>query len=262
MMNPSLSQRVVDRATEEDPEAASAEYGAEFRGDLEIFVSREAIERCVPAGVTVRSPLDSVTYRAFVDPSGGSNDAMTLAIAHSEGKREILDCVLEKRAPFSPDAVVWEFAQTLKEYRISKVSGDRYAGEWPRERFSVAGITYKPAEMNRSELYLAFLPLVNSARIDLLDNPRMVSQFVGLERRTSRAGKDSVDHAPGGHDDIANAIAGVLTVKRSGPMEITDTMILQASRPWTYTTTGASEPTLHPALSQLTNIKIDRSGDF
>ena len=38
-MNPSLSQRVVDRAYEEDPEAASAEYGAEFRGDLAIFVA-------------------------------------------------------------------------------------------------------------------------------------------------------------------------------------------------------------------------------
>jgi hypothetical protein len=141
----------------------------------------------------------------------------------------ILDCVLEKRAPFSPDAVVWEFAQTLKEYRISKVTGDRYAGEWPRERFQVHGIQYEPAEMNRSELYLAFLPLVNSARIDLLDNQRMVSQFVGLERRTSRAGKDSVDHAQGGHDDVANSIAGVLTLERSEPMNITDEILRQAA---------------------------------
>jgi hypothetical protein len=36
----------------------------------------------------------------------------------------------------------------------------------------------------------------------------MVSQFVGLERRTSRGGRDSIDHAPGGHDDVANAVAG------------------------------------------------------
>ena len=65
------------------------------------------------------------------------------------------------------------------------MTGDRYAGEWPRERFQAHGITYQPAEMNRSELYLAFLPLLNSARVDLLDNPRMVAQFVGLERRTA-----------------------------------------------------------------------------
>ena len=43
-MNATLPQRVIDRAIEADPEAASAEYGAEFRGDLEVFVGREAIE--------------------------------------------------------------------------------------------------------------------------------------------------------------------------------------------------------------------------
>ena len=207
-MNPSLSQRVVDRATEEDPEAASAEYGAEFRGDLEIFVSREAIEACVAKGVTVRSPLASIGYRAFVDPSGGSNDAMTLAISHKEDGRAVLDCVLERKAPFSPDSVVAEFAALLKVYGVSTVTGDRYAGEWPAERFSTYGIRYEPAELNRSELYLAFLPLVNSGRVDLLDSPRMITQFVGLERRTSRGGRDSIDHAPGGHDDVANAVAG------------------------------------------------------
>jgi hypothetical protein len=138
-----------------------------------------------------------VTYRAFVDPSGGSNDAMMLAISHNEGNRSVLDCVIERKVPFNPDAVTWEFSQTLKSYRVSTVSGDRYGGTWPSERFSAHGIKYEPAEMNRSELYLAFLPLVNSGRVDLLDNARMVTQFVGLERRTSRMGKDTIDHAPG-----------------------------------------------------------------
>jgi hypothetical protein len=230
-MNPTLPQRVIDRAMEADPEAASAEYGAEFRGDLEVFVSREIIEACVARGVTVRSPLDGVTYRGFVDPSGGSNDAMTLAISHHEGNRPVLDCVLERKAPFNPDAVVSEFAQTLKSYRVSTVTGDRYAGEWPRERFQAHGITYQPAEMNRSELYLAFLPLLNSARVDLLDSPRMVAQFVGLERRTSRAGRDTVDHAPGAHDDIANAVAGALVTKADAPMNITEEIIAMARDP-------------------------------
>jgi hypothetical protein len=121
-MNPTLPQRVIDRAMEADPEAASAEYGAEFRGDLEVFVSREIIEACVSTGVAVRAPLSDVRYSAFVDPSGGSNDAMTLAISHHDGNRPILDCVLERKAPFNPDAVVWEFSQTLKSYRISAVT--------------------------------------------------------------------------------------------------------------------------------------------
>jgi hypothetical protein len=38
----------------------------------------------------------------------------------------------------------------------------------------------------------------------------MVMQLTSLERRTSRGGRDSIDHAPGSHDDIANAVAGAL----------------------------------------------------
>jgi hypothetical protein len=211
-MNPSLPQSVVDRAYESDPEAASAEYGAEFRNDIGAFVSRDAIEAAVSRGVTVRPPIGGVSYVAFVDPSGGSSDSMTLAIAHREGECTMLDSVVERKAPFSPDSVVNEFVETLKAYRVSMIVGDRYGGEWPRERFAVHGITYKPAEMNRSELYLACLAPLNSGRLDLLDHPRMIAQFVGLERRTSRAGKDSVDHPPGGHDDVANAVAGALVV--------------------------------------------------
>jgi hypothetical protein len=208
-MNPSLPKRVVDRAYEEDASAAAAEYGAEFRDDLEVFVSREVIEACVTTGVSVRAPLDGVSYFGFVDPSGGSSDSMTLAIAHNESGRVVVDCIGERKAPFSPDSVVNEFSATLKDYSVPIVTGDRYAGEWPRERFRVHGIEYRPADMNRRELYLAFLPLVNSGRIDLLDHPKSIAQFCGLERRTARSGKDSVDHAPGGHDDLANSVAGV-----------------------------------------------------
>ncbi|MGO9681938.1 MAG: hypothetical protein ACLPTZ_04945 [Beijerinckiaceae bacterium] len=39
--NPTLSERVVERALERDPAVASAEYLAVFRQDVEAFVSRE-----------------------------------------------------------------------------------------------------------------------------------------------------------------------------------------------------------------------------
>ncbi len=38
----------------------------------------------------------------------------------------------------------------------------------------------------------------------------MEAQLCGLERRTSRGGRDSIDHGPGGHDDLSNAVAGAL----------------------------------------------------
>jgi len=204
----------VDRAYERDASAASAEFGGLFRSDLEAFVTREMIEGAVSAGVTVRAPLSSVRYVGFTDPSGGSNDSMTMCVAHREGAKVIVDCIGERRAPFSPDSVVTEFAATFKAHKITKIPGDRYAGEWPREAFRKQGITYEPAEMNRSELYLGFLTVLNSRRLDLLDNPRMVNQFVGLERRVARSGKDSVDHAPsaGAFDDVANSVAGAVAL--------------------------------------------------
>jgi hypothetical protein len=209
-MNPSLPARIVEQALERDQAAASAEYLAQFRNDLESFVSREVVQGCVQSGRYELPPLSSVRYRAFVDPSGGSADSMTLAIAHDEKNVTVLDAVREVKPPFSPESVVQDFAALLKQYRIGSVSGDRYAGEWPREQFRKLGINYDVAAKPRSDLYRDMLPMLNSGRIELLDDQKLINQLCSLERRTSRAGKDSIDHAPGAHDDVANAVAGVV----------------------------------------------------
>ena len=83
-MNPTVRQSVIDEAMERDPASAAAEYGAEFRSDIESFVSRDAIEACVAGGVRERAPVPEVYYTAFVDPSGGSADSFTLAIGHRQ----------------------------------------------------------------------------------------------------------------------------------------------------------------------------------
>jgi hypothetical protein len=92
------------------------------------------------------------------------------------------------------------------------VAGDRFGGSWPAERFAVHGIKYEAAEKTKSQIYGELLPLLNSGRVDLLDNPRLVSQLCALERKTARGGRDSIDHPPGGHDDLCNAAGGALTL--------------------------------------------------
>jgi hypothetical protein len=62
-------------ATEADPASAAAEYGGEFRTDVETFVSRAAV---VPGRYEL-PPVADNAYLAFVDRSGGSADSMTLA---------------------------------------------------------------------------------------------------------------------------------------------------------------------------------------
>jgi hypothetical protein len=210
-MNPTVPQAVIDEATERDPLSAAAEFGAEFRTDVESYVTREVIEAAVVDGRYELPRVEGVRYFGFTDPSGGSADSMTLAIAHlSDGGRMIVDAMRERRAPFSPDDVVSEFAATLKAYGVSRIHGDRFAAEWPRERFRVHGIEYRVSDKPKSDLYRDLLPLLNSNRVELLDHRRLVAQLCGLERRTARGGRDSIDHVPGAHDDVANAVAGAI----------------------------------------------------
>lgn len=214
-MNPTIDPAIIEEAYEDDPASASAEYGAEFRDDIADFVAREVVDACTPQGLRELPPASSQRYHAFVDPSGGSSDSMTLAISHRESDVAVLDAVREVRPPFSPEAVVADFALLMRSYRVTEVVGDRYAGEWPRERFRAHGITYRVADNAKSDMYRDVLPLLNSRRVQLLDVPRLGSQFCGLERRTARGGRDSIDHGPGAHDDLANAATGALLLARS-----------------------------------------------
>src|SRR5262249_38689930 len=93
---------------------------------------------------------------------------------------------------------------------VGTVSGDKYAGEWPKAEFSKHGITYELAELTKSEIYRDALPLINGRKAALLDNKTMQRQLVALERRTWRGGRDSIDHPPGAKDDVANAVCGGL----------------------------------------------------
>jgi len=233
-MNPSLDPTVIEEAYEDDPESAAAEYGAQFREDLADFVNREVIDACTARGRVELLPVPGVHYVGFTDPAGGSGtDSMTLAIAHAEGETRVLDALREVRPPFSPEAVVAEFAALLKTYRITSIAGDRYAGEWPRERFRAEGITYELSDRPKGQIYLDTLPMLNSGKVELLDIPRLASQFCGLERRTARGGKDSIDHAsvPTAHDDCCNSAAGALLLVQNArqPIRIAPELLERAT---------------------------------
>jgi hypothetical protein len=158
-LNAKFPQAVVDAALAEDPAKNSAEYLGMFRTDVESFVGREVVDAAVVPGRYELPRIAGTSYTAFVDPSGGSADAMTLAICHREGDRAVVDAVRERRPPFSPEAVVGEFSVLLKSYGVSAVRGDRYGGEWPRERFNTHGIRYVVADKAKSDIYRDLLPI-------------------------------------------------------------------------------------------------------
>lgn len=189
VMNPGVPRdgAVIARAYEDDPASASAEYGAQFRSDVEAFISRDVLDAATVPGRYELPPLNDRAYGAFVDPSGGSADSFTLAIAHLEETRTILDVLRETKPPFSPESVVEEYCALLQSYGITHVVGDRYAGEWPREQFRKHGIDYLPSERVKSEIYRDLLPLVNSGRVRPVDaSPPRGGAGVHADRRGGR----------------------------------------------------------------------------
>jgi hypothetical protein len=211
VMNPTVPQKIIDDATERDPSSAAAEYGAQFRSDLESFINREVVEACTDIGVYERAPQANITYYGGVDVATGSgSDSFTAAVAHRDGEIIVVDAVREWRPPFSPEQVTTEAVAFFKSRDIHELLGDNFAAAMAQEGFTKRGIRYNVSDKTRSELYLELLPLLNSKRVRLLDHPRLVNQLTLLERRTSRAGRDTVDHPSGGHDDVANAVAAAV----------------------------------------------------
>jgi hypothetical protein len=209
--NPTLDSTVIARAVAADPEAARAEWEGEFRADISAFLDDELIE----AAIDLARPLElaprlEIQYRAFVDASGGRGDHYTLAIGHKEGEHFIADVIRGKGPPFDPQATTQEFAALVKEYRVREVTGDNYAAAWVANAWRNAGLRYVRSELHKSALYLEALPLFTRGAVAIPDHKRLARELRLLERRTSRVGKDIVDHGRGGSDDYANALVGML----------------------------------------------------
>jgi hypothetical protein len=234
VLNPTIDQSIIDAAMEDDPAAARAEWFSIFRDDVGGWLDLETIEANVDRGVIVRPPSPTIRYRSGCDPSGGSKDSFTCAIAHDENNIAVLDCVIEIKAPFNPTTATEQIEATLRQYGLHNTVGDRYAAQWVVDAFQKCGIRYQHSERDRSQIYLDTLPLFTSGAVRILDHKRLISQFAGLERKTGPLGKDRVDHGPNGHDDLCNAAALALITKGRQQMVITDEMLRAASRPSPY----------------------------
>jgi hypothetical protein len=160
-----------------------------------------------------------IDMKAHVDTAGGSGkDSYAMAGAYKvpEGNKLVLAFLREVKPPFSPAEVTAEFARLMRSYRVFECTGDRYAGSWPQEQFAEHGITLMPSPRTTSELFLEFLPLLNSGRVELLDDKAVINQLCALERKAGR-GRDYVAAGPGSHDDVACVVAGAIV--RAGKAE-------------------------------------------
>ncbi len=209
-MNPTLKQSIIDEAMAEDPAAARSEYMGEFRDDIAEFMSTSMIEQLIIDGRLELSPDRNTRYFAFADISGGRGDDAAIAIAHKQDDKVVLDLLKRYRPPFSPQQVIGDMAKVLKRYRLKGAMGDNYAAEFTAAAFRDHGMKYRRCKESKSILYAELIPHICSQQLELLDAPDLVKQISSLERRTRSGGRDQIDHPPGGHDDLANVLAGVV----------------------------------------------------
>ncbi len=216
-MNPTYSTRAIAREFQRDPVSAASEYGmdgfVQFRQAQQSLLDDATLRQVIVGARRELPPLEGASYAAFVDAAEGSRsgDSMTLAIAHREGHRAVLDLIREVQPPFNPGQVIATvFAPVLREYGCRVVVGDRHAVGFVAEGFGSCGVRFEPSTLSKSELFGELLPLINTAAVELLDLPTLRAQLLGLERRSVRGGRDSIDHPRGAHDDVANACAGAI----------------------------------------------------
>ncbi len=174
------------------------------------FYDQATVERAIVAGRSALEPQEGVDYLAFVDMSGGSSDDATLAIAHWDGTRSILDLVISQgeAPPFNPRvAISTRFVVACRRFRCSTVHGDAYAGETFRRDFSDASIDYVVCKKTRTDLYEDLEVALNADQVEMLDVAKLRQQLLTLIRRGA-----VIDHQSGQHDDWATSAAGALAL--------------------------------------------------
>ena len=244
-LNPAFSEREIARAYEDDPTSAAAEYGATFRDDVAEFFGLAKLAACVAHGISERRPDPEKRYVGHFDGATGSgDDDAALSIAAIEEDGTATQVALRRwEPPFSPQSVVREAAGLLHRYRVEVLQGDRYAPGIFADLFRSQSLDYAICERDTSANFIELLALVNSESVQLLDEPVLLAQLRGLERRTRAGGHDRVGHRSRAHDDVAAAAAGALVLAASQASEGPPLMLVGSE---TYRRWEASHHTPQP----------------
>ncbi len=192
----------------------------------------ESVLGCVVRGRKSNWPRREISYLAFVDMSGGSAADAVLAIGHVEDGRVVVDLLISQTgaAPFNPHHAVEKFVEAMREYRVYRVFGDKFAGETFRADFEEVGARYVVCDQPAHKLYEVLEPKVNAGLLELPDVSKLQEQLLSLVVK----GGGKIGPLPGDHDDWSNAVAGLVhiaAVEEGAPALIRPEAALVDDRP-------------------------------
>lgn len=218
LFNPAYSEKKLAKLKKRKPLTYRTEHLAFFRTDLSAMYDPAIIDKAINYGRPLEiSEVKGIEYKAFTDcAGGGGKDSYSIAIGHLEHEKVIVDVVRSRKPKFNPDEVTSGYCDLVKDYRINKVYGDKFSGDWASNSWAKHDINYERSEKTKSELYLEAESPFNTERVDLPDKELAITQLKNLIRKTRSGGKDSVDTDSGQPEDEANAIAGVIWLLTGG----------------------------------------------
>lgn len=212
LFNPTYSDRKLAKLKKRKPLTYRTEHEAYFRTDLSSMYDPAMIDKSVNHDRPLELPYrEGVEYKCFVDVAGGGGkDSYSIGIGHLENDKAIVDVVRSQAPKFNPDELTSQYSDLVKDYRINKVYGDKFSGDWASNSWAKHDVDYERSEKTKSELYLEAESPFNTERVDIPDKELAVTQLKNLIRKTRSGGKDSVDTDSGAPEDEANVIAGVI----------------------------------------------------
>jgi phage terminase large subunit-like protein len=204
-------------------EIYASEVEGRFRARAAALFDPGALASCVVTG-RVEIPPEACRgpVRCFIDPSGGRHDRFTAAIGYRDGPRVVVAALRAFAPPFSPAGITSEIAALARTYHVKTIVGDRFGGALVAELFQAHGLRFETSGYTASDLYQDMLSTVQSGAIELPD-PSMsdsaadlIDELRSLERRPGGSGRDRVEAPRGtgrnGHADLANAVAGLVSI--------------------------------------------------
>ncbi len=184
-----------------------------------VFFDSDKFLACVIPGRKFLPREKDIRYSAFVDMSGGSLDEAVLGISYLSKEGKLVLARIEAQAgkpPFDPRKAVTKFCGILREYGLSVVTGDAYAGQTFRKDFEAEGVRYLVSNEITSELYQLLEPKINSGIVEILDHDDLIAQGLTLIWKGAK-----VTHQNGDHDDHMTAFAGsILLASGKGPKRL------------------------------------------
>lgn len=224
--NPTLTEART-KQLETDPSTWEREYRAIPQEDDDTsLLSAVLLRACQRPSFLIDK--DRYRYVAAIDPATRGN-AWTLVVA-TQNEHQVRQIVFahewlgHRRKPLVPSEVFAETAELLKPYGLTAVWSDQYASDALRDIARMHGVYVhiEPwTQPLKADAYEHLKSLSQEKRLELIENPTLLSDLLGIRLRLSRSGVN-YDLAEEGarHSDYAPAAAmAILKCRMRGKFE-------------------------------------------